>query len=1452
LVVSVPPINLHSVTDFIIQFPLFRIHGLISDLIRFNNFNVAQSNSVSGFDVDIAMQWLKKSPIGLDIDIGFFQMGGTVESSSLLTVEMERGLRMALEPSDVAINARTILTRNSEITPILQGFIKAVLNGQEAFCGINGIVMGTPQAKLITFSRISVEVPISVVRKLSNWIAPNLRIPSPLVKMNEIDVQVRSATEVAVRTMVELENPTIANVAIGSVRFQAQLNNKQLLSIVIPPLRMNGGKNSLDLALAVTLNTNSELAPEMAKLVNMVLVDVNADDLLLGIVGFELIPANPSASIDVFKNVRLEGDLGYVLEHQVSNSKYLDISPILPDPKGFANTIEAQIQAISIVAREKASVAVGADIQYKNVLPVSLTVPHVSVDIILDSVDILQAQVSGIQWVRVGSVMKPRVLVTFENEPNAQEVIGKFMANIFISKLESSISISRILFGGSPENVNPILNSVNIKVDPWIKPFAAIGDDLRKLFPDVKAHFLQKRRALSSVDISALEWKINSVDLAFERKDILLNGNLGFKLPIPVEVNLPFISLDLRVDDVPFGRVSLGINANGTDPVFDVNTRVVVENSAALAAKVGDFVSSFSDSSRILLGASGLEFGVSAQDKVTAFKQVYYGVESSIFYKLIPSFDLSAFENLNATARSLQLEVRPRRALVLAGNIQFSNQFPISISGLNYVRLDFGIDNVSITEVSVAGISLSRNTNSLNLSVEVRFPSSVVIQDTVNTLGNDLSTNFGATQQKFVVSNLMFGSSSEDAHSFLQASRISILSSKVVNQENYERLMKAASSLALPDMREMITLQKLDVQFQSSKRISLGLDAVLNAIPIRVNLPFIRVKSSVDYESAFDLRIDGLQTVRSPLQSGVEVQVQDSESLASKIAPVVRSLIKKEPLPGRVGVSSLVFGLASEDFIDTFERLEVNVVLEAIARPILNQLPVMNSTAIVESLGLDIQAVSLDTKPSKQMQMGLTVNVTNPLAISISGLNYFSASAGIDGVGIVSLSSPAFALTPGRNQLRLMLELFFPSSDQIMDTVAKFAQELSSNLGKTSQLLSVSDVHFGSSKESAFMFLKRSVIGISSSTLLNQSTMELALRLLRERVLDSSLPTVRKLGIDFQSDSIDASFESQINIPFQATLVMPVVSSSILVNAKKFLQTNVRGLNIVGGNNTLQIATENRFFNQESVGSDLAELFGAFSRNETLPGTVGLASISWGTDSSVENTIDTFSRVSLSFDISRLPLNVQTVSIPSLLKELQFSFSELMLSTLPKRTMQVGVQGKMTIPYEIQVANLGYFALKVGIDRTPFVEVQGDGLVIAPQENVLNVTTRVHFPSSDASQSKVAQFVKNVLENQVVEAFSISGLEFGSGESSKFVFLNKILLDLSANSILNGNLTEIVPIPSLEQLVSQSTVSKLHVNARPNGIIDTDIITISRNISLPVSINIGYLTTVLELNSERC
>jgi hypothetical protein len=1451
LFVSLPPIDLHAVTDFVTQFPVFRINGILSELIRFNNFDVVQSNAFSGFDVNIAMQWLKKSPIGLEIDLGFFQLDGTVESSSLLTVEMSTGLRMTLEPSDVAIEASTIFTKSPDIAPTLQSFVRAILNGQEAFCGVTGIVMGTPQSKLITFSRIAVDIPVSVLRKLTNWIAPGLGIPSPLVKVNEADIRVRSATEVAVRTVVELDNPTFVNVAVGSISFQAQLDNQQLLSIVIPPLRMTGGRNTLDLALDVTLTTNTDVGPAMEKLVHMVLIDAKSSDLLLGIVGFELLVSNPAHRIDVFKSVKVESDLGYIFENQVANSKYLDISPILPDAKGFANTLEAQIQFISLVAQENARVAVGADIQYKNILPVSLEVPFVSVDVVLDSVNILQARVQGIQWVRVGSVMRPRVMVAFANEPNVQDVIGKFMANIFVSKLESSISITKIQFGSSPENANPILTTVSIKVDQWIKPFAAIGDDLRKLFPDVKAHFLQKRRALSSVDIAALGWEINSVDLAFERKDILLGGNLGFKLPIPVEVNLPYILLDLRVDDVPFGSVSLGINANGTNPVFDVNTRVVVQNSPALSSKVRDFISNFSDSSRTLLGASGLEFGVSAQDKVSALKQVYYGVESSTFYKMIPSFSLDGMDKVNATARNFQLEARPSRSIMLGANVQFSNQFPVSISGLNYVRVDFGIDDVVISEVSVSGISLSKDTNSLNLGLQVRFPSSAVIQDTVQIFGRDLSTSLGRTEQKLVVRNLIFGSSQEDAHMFLQESKIAIQSNQIIHQRNYEKVLSLLSSISVPSIKEMIAFQKLDVQFHPTKVISLALDAVLTAIPIQVNLPFVRVKSTVDYESAFDLSINRLQTVTSPLALGVDVQVQDSESLASKFAPIVRAVLKNESLPGRVGVSSLLFGLSAEDSIDTFERLEVNIELEPFARPILNQLPQTNSTAIVESLGLGIQSVALETRPRKQMRMGLSLGVNNPLAISIRGLNYFSATAGIDGMDIVSVSSPAFTLNPGRNQFELGLDLLFPSSDQIKDTVAKFAQDLSTNLGKTSQLLSVSDVHFGSGKETAFMFLKRSVLGVASSTIMNPSTLEAALRILRDRVGNTTLPTVQKLGIDFKPDSIDASFETQISVPFQVTLAMPSVASSILINNKQFLDTQVRGLNIAGGNNTLQIATQNRFSNQEIVGSDLARLFDAFSKNETLSGTVGLASVSWGTDSTMENTIDTFSKVALSFDISRLPAELHTVSIPSVLNQLQLSISDLILSTLPKRTMLARVYGKMTIPYEIRIANLGYFAVNVGIDRIPFVEVQGDGLAVSPRENTLNVTTRVYFPSSDPSQTVVAKFVKSILNDRIVEDLSISGLEFGTSESNKFVFLQKILWDLPAKNILNKNLTELVHIPSLEQVISQSSLSKLHVSARPNRLIDADISTSTKNITLPASIGIGYLTTSLELHNQR-
>ncbi|KAJ3325027.1 hypothetical protein HDV06_005616 [Boothiomyces sp. JEL0866] len=1528
---QIPGINKEALINLVAGNSTGKILSALSNLVSAGNVNLGQLTDKPGFGAKGNVQ--VAYPAGfpqLIIDIGYFNLATTVEDTSLMALQLPSGLKFYPQSSGTDINGQAVIGRDPAIGSKVQKFVNALVADDRtqspSFAGVTGLSFGaSPTQNFVTFSKVVVDIRTDTILNIvipSNSSTSDLiqsvvdMLPANLIKATGADVAVTSASDVRLSTSVNVNNPfKVIEISLGTTQLNALLGSQTLSGVSVSPLDIKGGNSSLVSKIGLTVATGANgQAKNVADLVNAVLANDTSSKLMAGATGFTLLPPGVTsgpAVIDQFAGVTVNvasGKLvnfGYEVYNYIVNAQGkgpIDISALLPDTTDLNKLLgefNPSIKSIQSSTAANRVLNAGASAAYTNPLPLSAKFPYVAVDASLNGVLLATTQISNIELDRTSGTAQPAVVLKVNKADGLPQTVSTTVTDFLNGQLNTKVQVSRIYFGTS-DSINDLLSEVSVTINShvqqYVKPASQwVNTQLQSIGATVNP--LQKRDSGAFISIKGpfgIVIAINSVDTTIlpgsQMKGTI---NLSLTLPFQTDIKIGYAALTAGIDSVTAATVTSGFAFNGTNPNFDLGFTAAVNDVDDLANKVADVVSAFLKEIVVPgLGIGGNTLiGVSSADNIDAFSQVSIGVSlDTLAAPLKPMLKFNDILNniaqnpdqvlaqaqglvskFGITPSGLGIAAQPGRTMQASANVDFSNSFPITISGLGYIGSAAGLDDTVITGVTLPGFNIGKGQNNVKLVANAQFPSSQTIKDKVRDFGNDLTNNFGNTAANFVVSQVAFGVSQADHFKFMSKVVIPVPSKVLLNSNTLALATKLAKPfLSKLGITKMVSSPSADVEFTKDKYILANLGAGL-ALPlaVSVDIPYSQFGADVDSAPGFEIQVQNFKlagdaNATQQLNIATTTAVDDTVTLAKNIAALTNALLHGLPLPGTLGGGRLSFGVSSSDCVDSFSELAVGVKLsptfDSLVADVKSYAAGLNYTVVLGELNVKLGAINVAAKAGKTISSTVAAGFANPLAVTVKGLNYVSANAGINALTVATLKSSGISLSKASNNLNLEADLTFSSDPVVIDAVGQFADDLTNKFGHTDQFFTAGGATFGFSQDTAFQFLSQSILGFNSSILLNQNSLGFVLDYITGSGLNATsvLGLVKPKALDVQfnpSNVINTGIKADLTVPYQISANMPYFSADGFLNGLKLANLAVNGFSVSGqSTNSLNLASLVALFDSNDLEVAVANIVDAAVADiKKIPGNVGGGDLYFGLDSSPANVIDTFSKVKLAIAIKSitdtvLPLlpNLPTIDPIALIKSFNASLENLQAKTLPGKKLGTAFTAGFNSSFPISVKGLGFMGAAAGVDPLPIMQLTASGFS-NPGANSLQMATEIFFPSAKQIPPAVGAFVNDVIKNfgNTQEKFLATGIAFGFDQDHSFNLLKQTKLKIPSTWILNQNNLDLVMqyVGAIDPSVILKNVSptKAHLSAVQSGEIIADIAGSVSNLNLTAQAQIGYV-----------
>ncbi|KAJ2996978.1 hypothetical protein HDV02_006000 [Globomyces sp. JEL0801] len=1428
---SLPKIKKDDLIQYLLTSKEF--DGLLASIkkrIQIGKFSIAQLNDEPGFGVDglVSIHYPTGVP-RFGIDFGYFTIDTTIDLVKTIQIELPNGLKFIPSINDTTLNAKTIIGRNELIAPRAQTFVDSILNNRdvESSIGITGMKFGVSSTiNIITFSKILFDLSTKDIKSILSKVEFQKAIDTidirNAIQLNSIDLDVKTSTNVLLAIGTVIKNPFNIDLQLGTIRLDVLIDSNTLLSLDISPIVLKHNENVLDLKIGVVLLKNAgDMNSKISQLFNYFL-SVSGTDLskmIGGIGGLTLIPLNAKNSnshINQFAPVKVQTSVNSLLTSvatiQDSKLNPINFERLLPK-SDFFKSIDPKVLYGAVIAKTESRLNVGTDISYSNPLPISANVPFVSAAILIDEIQILNVEIVGIRLNRSSGIIKPRIDVHFENNPNAPLAISNLVSNFFSGSTNQKISLTKIGFGTSATDQNDILNLISVNVTPFLKPLEKIGIQLKDQLGSISVSSLSKRSNLFSLQI----WNnfgliVNGLGLNFlPNKVIQTDIGVSLTLPFPVDFKIPFVSIKVELDEVSFVEVGLGLDISGTNPTFNLPVKVNIDDTDVLADRVAlvinNVLATTVMSNKVRLNQ--LLIGVSANDHIKSFSDVLLTIPAQTLVDQITVLaGQTSLAGLSPILGSVGITAIPSRSILLKSDIQFDNQFPVSITGLDYVSLLTGIDEIDILTVQLPGLSLKSGSNKLNTTINVGFPSDNRIQDKVASFATHLVDGIGSTTEKVGISGLRFGKP-DSPFNFLSKSRISVASSTIINAKSID-LLKSKLDLSMPTMMESIKLGllKVDIKEESIDASIKGSTKLPLPFSVAIDIPIFKLGTNINRVAAFDVDIRKIN-LRNIGEMNIDssIHVQDTDELANNIAAIAESVISKTVLPGTIGGGRIQFGVDGNELIDTFAKVDVFLNLEKLLRPIISSLPTVDVESLINMGKTSLGDITVKALPSKSIGISTGLTFNNDFPITLSGLDYVTLNAGIDEINVLNVNINGLSLTSGNNSLSAKLQAGFPSDVTIQKKVALFGTHLVDSFGKTTEKLGINGLKFGKVSK-PFKFLSKARIQTLSSSILNANVVDRISSIIKFNIDDfSKALKLNQADIELlKTKSIKADVKGAIDVvlPVKIHLDIPYFEIGTSIDQIPAFDVVVSNINVMNVG-PVNLSTTIHVQDTEDLSTEVSDIVNAVVYGLSLPGTVGGKRIYFGIDT--DDRIDTFAELDINLNlevIGRSVINYATSIDPSsLLQSLSPGLNHISVIAQPKKRLSTSINFSFKNSFNVSLSGLGYFEAECGINGVEIVSVASTGVALNTGANVRDLALNLDFASDNTAQVTIGEFGLDLTNyfGKTTQILTLSGLLFGYDKQSSFQFLRRSALGISSSKIFNRQ--------NLETLILQSGLSTI-------------------------------------------
>ena len=1041
----------------------------------------------------------------------------------------------------------------------------------------------------------------------------------------------------------------------------------------------------------------------------------------------------------------------------------------------------------------------------------------------------------------------------------------------------------------------------------------AMQADSKMLMDKLDLNSMMSSFSLSKL-LPAGTLKLEGGDLAVESSsDVTLGFQSTIKNPLNIGLSMGAVSLDFLLDDNTLVKLGLPpINLPADSGPFKSEVAMKLSNGDnGLSDKVSSVAAAFLNKDpaiSILAGITSLRLvpqGSNSNaviDQLSPLKiQVAVSKFTSASFPSLTSsdspIDLSAvmpssdiIDKLDVKAHFVQLVVQPQAKIALGGDAGYNNPLPLSAK-VPFLSSSVKLNNEAALDAAITGISLQRVNGAIQLRVNTQFHNGGSTPDNMNSLVNGFLD--GGLSTSIAISNIYFGGSSSDRNNLLSAVNLDISSMAAdfasqhgpsmkskISDMVHSALSGGSSSSSNSDglmsfdgpMGISATINGMDVQLQPNSVMNTGIQAAAN-IPfqVMVDVPFLAAALNLNDIHFVDLGLTGTKLEgngKVALSNAARIAINDIDSIADAVAALAQAFTNGDPLPGSIGGGNILLGVSPSDTIDAFSKVAASLSTKSLGDMMHTISSKINVSSLLNKVDLKLEEMQLQALPQRALQASASASLQNDFHITLQGIGYLGASAGLDGINVVDITSPGMNIGGGVNNVNIAGKLAFPSSGEIQDKVASFGNHLSDNgLGHTDELFTVARPVFGVSESDHIKILSKAVIGLSSSSILNHDNFESMMKIIKNMAHESSLNMssiissfkLNKAGVNFNpSKTMDVSAACGVDIPIKAKIDMPFFEGGINFGRDKpFVDAHAFPMDLKSFSN-IQMKSQMTFHDTDAVADNIAAVASAFFDKKDLPGKIGGGQLRFGLDDA--NAIDTFSKISIDTELNPLWQKLQPsdgqspfhINFTKIIDSFGLKLQDIQAKTVPGAAMDTSLSAGFDNSYEITVTNLGVLEASAGMDNIEILHLKASGVDIKPGANTAKLNALISFLHAQDIQAKVAEFANDLIDKGIgntPQALSMSGAKFGYDDANAFRFLSKAALSVASSKVLTNSTMDFLlssvgmsgdSKPTMDSLMSNLDIRRVNMDMSPQDVIAFDAEVGLKNLSFTATLDIGF------------
>ncbi|KAJ3258576.1 hypothetical protein HK103_003536 [Boothiomyces macroporosus] len=716
--IGIPPVNMESL---LLSISSPAMGTALNRIVQVANgtLDIAQLNDRPGFGAsgNLKISYSKNLP-AISVNVGYFNLFGTVESSNLVQLTLPNGIDFKPSTSGTTINAAAVIQRGDVLESKIQNLADALLmdGSLPSYFGLTGLVFGDSlKSNIVTFSKVILDFNTTTLQtavRNENFVTPSL--PNNFIAIKGVNLQVASSSKIAVGIEAAFENSFALNLNVGAIALNAQLQNQTILGLKTSPTLISPGTVSqiinLDLALA---NSNDQLQQSVGAFLQALWNKDTSITSISGVTGFTLTPTNPASSfaaIDQFANITFSTEsskvISFVNDHyQSSANSPIDLSALVPSPDLSKFGLVVDSLDFNVLPRSALSATIG--LSYNNYMPITVSIPYLQLSLMIDSTPVTNVQLGGLN---VGKdLAKMKLSPTFNFQSGSADKISGVISGLMAKKLSNSLAVGHLAFGSSNTDITTLISFANFDITSIVqKGFAVTFSnpiiDMSHLTPDINKLSL----SASSLDLNILP-----------NSQVAAAIGLTFNNYLPVTFSIPYIQLSALIDDEHTTDLQLKQGLSVSSTTTSLSLSPTAKFSQNIADPVANLVNGWKAgkiTSNLKLG--GIIIGASPTDqndflsKVTIDlsdylqKSTTWNINTILdLTKLTPSSDISKF---SLRAKSISVGVEPSSAISSKLNIDYSNYLPVSVN-LPYLKFTAGLDSSPTVDLETNNFGITRN-----------------------------------------------------------------------------------------------------------------------------------------------------------------------------------------------------------------------------------------------------------------------------------------------------------------------------------------------------------------------------------------------------------------------------------------------------------------------------------------------------------------------------------------------------------------------------------------------------------------------------------------------------------------------------------------------------------------------------------------------------------------------